>query len=66
MRSNLHLSIISDSFEPFAAKDASGGFGMDLSAVYGIVQEHGGDVGISSEEGRGTAVTVLLPALAEE
>ena len=31
--------------------------------MYGIIQEHGGEVGVESQPGRGTTLTVELPAL---
>ena len=39
-----------------------GGSGLGLSIVQGLARALGGDVAIASEEGRGTSVTVWLPA----
>lgn len=50
-------------FEPFyTTKEPGEGTGMGLSVVYGIVQQHGGTVHLESTPGRGTTVTILLPA----
>ncbi|MBT3388650.1 MAG: PAS domain-containing protein, partial [Desulfobacula sp.] len=53
---------ISKIFEPFFTTKRKGkGVGLGLSVVYGIVQEHGGDISVESTPGKGTVFTVTLP-----
>ena len=52
-------------FEPFFTTKFLGR-GMGMAVVYGIVQNHGGDISVKSEAGRGTAVKVYLPAVKQE
>lgn len=49
-------------FEPFVTTQSTG-TGLGLAVVYSAVQEHGGSVDIVSAPGRGTTVTVELPAV---
>jgi PAS domain S-box-containing protein len=50
-------------FEPFfTTKDPHGRSGLGLATVYGIVQQTGGHVAITSTAGEGTTVTIHVPA----
>jgi len=49
-------------FEPFfTTKPVGTGTGLGLSLSYGIVQQHGGRIEVSSEVGKGSVFRVVLP-----
>jgi hypothetical protein len=53
-------------FDPFFTTKAAGeGTGLGLSISYSIVREHGGTLSVDSEPGRGTRMTIRLPAAVE-
>jgi PAS domain S-box-containing protein len=51
-------------FEPFfTTREPGGGSGLGLTMVSRLMVEHGGDVRLESESGRGTTVECLFPAI---
>lgn len=60
--SGIPADVQSKVFDPFFTTHEVGeATGLGLSVSYGIVKEHGGDIHLESEEGKGTTCTIILP-----
>jgi signal transduction histidine kinase len=56
--------ILDHVFEPFfTTKPVGQGTGLGLTVVYGLIYEMRGTITLASEPGRGTTVTILIPAV---
>lgn len=58
--------VLEHCFEPFFTTRRPGdGTGLGLSICHGVIEAHGGSIAMHSIEGKGAAVTISLPAVAE-
>lgn len=48
-------------FEPFFSTKGQKGTGLGLAVIWGIIDNHGGNIKVESEEGKGTKFIIRLP-----
>ncbi len=58
-------SVFSNIFEPFVTTKGVNGTGLGLSIVYGIVQQHNGEIDVKSSSGNGTEFIIAFPEFQE-
>jgi len=64
--SGMAKEVLDRAMDPFfTTKEVGKGTGLGLSLVYSIVKSHGGTMDIESEPGRGTRVSLRIPACRE-
>ncbi|HKI90661.1 MAG TPA: ATP-binding protein, partial [Gaiellaceae bacterium] len=64
--SGISEDVIPHVFEPFFTTKEELGTGLGLATVYGIVTQSGGSIGVRTALGKGTSITVYLPAVSGE
>jgi len=59
----MDTEILERVFEPyFTTKNIGEGTGIGMAVAHGIIERHGGAIIVDSKPGRGTTITILLPA----
>jgi len=57
----MRKEVLSRLFEPFFTHGKKYGTGLGMAIVKKIIEDHGGTIGVDSQEGKGTHFTILLP-----
>ena len=57
----IHTKDLPHVYDPYFTTKSSG-TGLGLAIVHRIIEAHDGHISITSEEGKGTTVVILLPA----
>jgi len=57
----MRKEVLSRLFEPFFTYGKKYGTGLGMAIVKKIIEDHGGTIGVDSQEGKGTHFTILLP-----
>jgi CheY-like chemotaxis protein/anti-sigma regulatory factor (Ser/Thr protein kinase) len=58
--SGMTPDVLARIFEPFYSTKGERGTGLGLSASHGIIENHGGDINVTSEPGKGTRFEIIL------
>ena len=62
----MNPQVIERIFEPYyTTKEQGKGTGLGLSVIHGIVKNHGGDITVSSQPGKGSSFKVYMPIIDE-
>ncbi len=58
----METDVVKKVFDPFfTTKPKDKGTGLGMSIVYGIIQDHRGNISVESPKGEGVAFTITLP-----
>lgn len=57
----MSAEVVQRVFEPFYTTKREQGSGLGMSMSYGIIESHGGEIDVNSEEGKGSTFTIIFP-----